>query len=121
MTNPITPEVRASMDIVGRSRKWANDNRRCPWESPDFDGCGIARSVYWAHLETVANAMLSLFPPGMPEPVEMFQCDKGIESTSPFGRYEAFSDRQAAVDFQRVTDMGKPYRGLFVPLERVEA
>lgn len=110
MTNPITPEVRASMDIVGRSRKWANDNRRCPWESPDFDGCGIARSVYWAHLETVANAMLSLFPPGMPEPVEMWA---GVSNKT--GEIVG-----SAWDIPRNTVPCR-IRGLFVPLERVES
>lgn len=104
MTIPLTPEVMAAMERL-RDAKDGNP----PWEYADEDGIE-ARS---SDAEMIADAMLSLFPPGMPAPVEIemvYDVSSGElwQSTSP----------QAAVACE--PDSLVAYRGLFIPLEVLE-
>lgn len=96
MSEILTPEVMAAMERL-RDAKDGNP----PWEYADEDGIE-ARS---SDAEVIADAMLSLFPPGMPAPVEMWTAD--MDGTSIVATGHRLVEKQVV-------------RGLFIPLEVLE-
>ncbi len=93
MTEIITAEMRAAMERLRAANYWRSDPINGQyWDGDDYD----------QDAAMVIDAMLSLFPGDMPEPVEMWA-------------YEKFGMR-TAVDWRDDEDI----RGIFIPLQRVD-